>query len=226
MLAASTNGADIELKAPDDHTLGAYLALPAGRPRGALVIAQDAFGVGAYIRSVCDAFAADGYASIAPAIYDRQQRNAVFEHTPDSQALARRLRAGLVWTDVLADMSAVAARVSEWGAVGVLGYCVGGSIAWLAASALPVAAASCYYGRDIVDLLDRAPRCPTMLHFGDRDRLIPLADVERIRAACPDIPIHVYPAGHGFDGVGSGHHAASASLARERTLALFRRYIG
>jgi carboxymethylenebutenolidase len=226
MLTAGKTGADITLTATDGHVLGAYLARPEGRARGALVVAQDAFGVGAYIRSVCDGFAADGYAAIAPAIYDRQQRGAVFDHTPGSQDDARRCRGALVWDQVLADVEAARAKVSEWGRVGVVGYCVGGSIAWLAASALPFAAASSYYGKDIVDWLDRPPRCPIILHFGDRDRLIPPADVERIRAAYPAIPTYIYPAGHGFDGTGHGQHAPSAELARERTLALFREHIG
>jgi carboxymethylenebutenolidase len=226
MLTASKPGEDIDLTAADGHRLGAYLARPEGRPRGALVVAQDAFGVGAYISSVCDAFAADGYAAIAPAIYDRQQRDAVFDHAPGSQDGARRCRGGLVWDQVLADVDAARAKVSAWGKVGIVGYCVGGSITWLAASALPFAAASSYYGKDIVDWLDRPPRCPIILHFGDHDRLIPLADAERVRAAYPAIPTYIYPAGHGFDGVGQGHHAPSAMLARERTLALFREHIG
>ena len=219
MLTTSRTGADIRLMASDGHVLGAYLALPDGRPRGALVVAQDAYGVGAYIRSVCDGFAADGYAAIAPAIYDRQERDAVLDHTPDSQARARRFRGALAWDHVLADMDAARAKVDEWGRVGVVGYCVGGSIAWLAAS-------SSYYGKDIPDWLDRPPRCPIILHFGDRDRLIPLADIARVRAAYPAIPTYIYAAGHGFDGVGPGHHAPSAKLARERTLALFREHIG
>ena len=226
MLTADKIGEEVRLTAADGHVLGAYLARPEGRPRGALVVAQDAFGVGAYIRSVCDAFAADGYAAIAPAIYDRQQRGAVFDQTPDSQAKARRMRAAMVWDQVLADIDAARSKVSEWGKVGVVGYCVGGSIAWLAASTLPFAAASSYYGKDIVDWLDRPPRCPIILHFGDRDRLIPLADVERIRIVYPAIPTYIYPAGHGFDGTGQGHHGPSAELARERTLALFREHIG
>src|SRR5271168_5150492 len=102
MLTASKIGADINLTASDGHVLGAYLARPEGRARGALVVAQDAFGVGTYIRSVCDGFAADGYVAIAPAIYDRQQRDAVFDHAPGAQDDARRLRGALVWDEVLA----------------------------------------------------------------------------------------------------------------------------
>ena len=108
---------------------------------------------------------------------------------------------------MIADVAAARDRVSDLGRVGVVGFCVGGSIAWLAAARLPFAAASSYYGKDIVNWLDRPPQCPIILHFGDHDRLIPLADVEPIRAAYPDIPTYIYPTGHGFDGVGRGHHA-------------------
>jgi carboxymethylenebutenolidase len=217
---------DISLTAADGHVLHAYLARPRGAVRGALVVVQDAFGVGAYIRSVCDSYAADGYAAIAPSIYDRQQRNAVFDHTPELQAMARRCRAGLDWEKVITDIAAARNRVSEHGRVGIVGFCVGGSIAWLAAARLPFAAASSYYGKDVVGWLDQPPQCPTVLHFGDHDRLIPLADIEAIRAAHPDIPTFIYPTGHGFDGVGRGHHPDSAALARSRTLAHFRAHIG
>lgn len=223
----------VNLEATDGHALAAYLAVPGDQPRGGLVVIQEAFGVTAYVRSVCDAYARDGYLSIAPALYDRQQRDAAFDDTsiPANLEQGRRLRAGLKWPSVLLDVQAAVARVrvvdsaGSAGRVGIVGFCVGGSVAWLAAQSLPVAAASCYYGRDIVDFPDR-PKCPVQMHFGERDHLIPPADVDRIRLALPDIPNWVYPAGHGFDGVGDRHHEASARLARERTLALFRKHVG
>jgi carboxymethylenebutenolidase len=217
---------DIQLTAADGHVLDAYMAVPNEIPRGALVVIQDAFGLGHYIRSVCDAYCADGYITVAPALYDRQQRGAVFDHSPESHKAAARCRAALNWDHVLADVEATIARVSATGAVGILGFCVGGSVAWLTAASLPVAAAACYYGKDIVDWLDRRPRCPAILHFGDSDHLISLSDIETIRRACPNLPTYLYPAGHGFDGVGKGHHAASAALARNRTLEFFRTHIG
>lgn len=221
-------GKNLDITATDGHVLAAYLAAPGGKPRGGLVVIQEAFGVTAHVRSVCDAYATDGYASIAPALYDRQRRDAAFDDpsAPEALAEARRLRAALEWPKVLLDVQAAIDAVRISGRVGIVGYCVGGSVAWLAALSLPVAAASCYYGRDIVDFLERAPKCPTILHFGEHDRFIPLADVARIRAAFPDVPNHVYPAGHGFDGAGERHHEASARLARERTLELFRSHVG
>lgn len=219
-------GDSLQIATGDGHLVDAYLARPSGAARGGLVVIQDAYGLGSYIQSVCDGYAADGYAAIAPALYDRQMRNAVFAHGGETQDRARQLRAGLQWDGVVEDIKAAHAHVAPYGKVGIVGFCVGGSAAWIAAARLPFAAASAYYGRDIVDFLDAPPRCPTILHFGDRDRLIPLSDVERIRARHPGIPTYVYPTGHGFDGPGKSHDAASATTARARSLALFREHLG
>ena len=208
------------LTAADGHRLDAHFAAPKGKPRGGLVVVQEAFGVTSYIKRVCDFFAGEGYAALAPALYDRQERNAVFENHEQVEK-ARKLRAGLVWPDVVKDMAASVERLREYGRVGTVGYCVGGSVAFLAALELNIAAAVAYYGRDIVEWLDRKPRCPVMLHFGERDHLIPMADVEKVRAAYPK-DTYVYSAGHGFDREDSD----AARLARQRTLEFFERHLG
>ena len=170
-------GERIDIAAADGHRLSAYLATPHGAARGGLVVIQTAFGVDDYLRGVCESYARDGYVAIAPALYDRQRRDAVFEHTPDGAAGAQDLRRGLDWEDVLRDVEAARARVAGAGKTGIVGFCVGGSVVWLAAHALNFAAAASYYGKDVVDFLDRPPKCPTILHFGDQDRLIPVSDV-------------------------------------------------
>ncbi len=212
----------IDIVAEDGHRLAAYLATPADPPRGGLVVIQTAFGIDDYLRSVCDSYAVDGYTAIAPALYDRKQRHAVFAHDAQGGSAAQKLRNGLIWQDVLRDVEAARRRLAGAGKVGVIGFCVGGSIGWLAAQALPFVAASCYYGKDIVDFLDRAPKCPTILHFGDRDPLIPPIDVKKIGAAFPEVPNFVYHAGHGFD----ANCPEAAQAARTRTLRLLRQYIG
>lgn len=220
-------GGDIEITAGDGHRLGAYLAEPAMPARGGLVVIQEAFGVNGYVRSVCDRFASEGYLSIAPALYDRQRRGVTFGYEKSDLEAARQLRAGLVWDDVLKDVEAAVNEVATAGKVGIVGYCVGGSVAWLAAQYLDVAAAVSYYGRDIVGLCDKPPRCPAMLFFAERDAHIPLADVETIRATFPELPIYVLPGEHGFDcDKRPSFEPASARIARTRTLALFRKYIG
>jgi len=216
----------IEIVAADGHIFSAYVARPRADVRGAIVVIQDAYGVGAYIRSVCDSYADAGYVTIAPSLYDRQQRGAVFSHSEDDKKISHRLRIGLAWSTVLMDVAAAHQQVACVGRVGVLGFCVGGSVSWLAAATQSFAAAAAYYGTDIVDLLDKRPACPIILHFGERDHLISPADVERIRAAYPETPLYRYNAGHGFDGVGAGADPGAAQVARERTLAFFRRYIG
>lgn len=208
------------LTAADGHCLDAHFAAPQGKARGGLVVVQEAFGVTAYVKRVCEFFAGEGYAALAPALYDRQQRHAVFE-SHDDLAHARKLRAGLVWPDVVKDMAAGVERLREHGPVGVVGYCVGGSVAFVAALELDIAAAVSYYGRDVVEWLERKPRCPVMFHFGERDHLIPMADVEKVRHVYPK-ETYVYPAGHGFD----REDSESSRLARRRTLDFFERHLG
>lgn len=220
-------GGDIEITARDGHRLDAYLAEPTEPARGGLVVIQEAFGVNGYVRSVCDRFAADGYLSIAPALYDRQRRAVTFGYEKSDLEAARQLRAGLVWDDVLKDVEAAVKAVARAGKVGIVGYCVGGSAAWLAAQHLPVSAAVSYYGRDIVGMLEPPPRCPCMLFFAERDAHIPLSDVKTIRAAFPELPIYVLPGEHGFDCDRRPSYAPiSARIARSRMLSLFRKYIG
>jgi carboxymethylenebutenolidase len=211
----------VRLTAADGHVLSAVRADPNHTLRGGLVVVQDAYGLGHYIESVCRFYAENGWSAIAPAIYDRQQPEAVFDHSPDQQALARRFRANLIWEDVLCDIAAARAAVQGAGPVCILGFCVGGSAAWLAAARLELSAAACFYGKDIVNMLDERPTCPTILHFGDNDHLISGEDVERIRRAFPKIPVHVYPGGHGFDAARRPHEKESSEAARSRCLALF-----
>jgi carboxymethylenebutenolidase len=218
---------DFVITANDGHQLDACRADPPGRPRGALVVIQEAFGVNGHIRNVCERFANDGYLTIAPALYDRQRKNATFGYGPDGLEAARALRAGLKWDDVLKDVAAAVKVAAGAGKVGIVGYCVGGSVAWIAAQHLEVSAAVSYYGRDIVAMLDRPPRCPTMIHFAEHDAHIPLSDVEAVRSAFPELPIYVWPGEHGFDcDARKSFEPTSAQHARARTLALFRKFVG
>ena len=139
---------------------------------------------------------------------------------------ARALRRGLDYAKVLLDIEAVVTQLRPLGRVGVVGYCVGGSAAWLACSRLKVDAASCYYPSDIGRQLDEQPRCPVIMHFAERDRFIPMSMVQQFSTKHPDVPTFLYPADHGFNCWDREHSydAASAKLALERTLALFERH--
>lgn len=216
---------NIEVVASDGHRLGACRVDPAGKPRGAVVVIQEVFGVNDYVHSVCQRYANEGYVSIAPALYDRQSKGAAFGY--DDILSARKLRAGLVWSDVVKDIEAAVKAVSAAGKVGIVGYCVGGSAAWMAAQHLDLACAVAYYGRDIVSTLDKPPRCPIIINYAESDHSISAEDVETVRAAYPELPIYVWPAAHGFDCDGRPYfEPKSAQTARVRTLQLFRKFIG
>ena len=221
-------GKTVQGTAADGHGLSMYRADPAGQPRGALVIVQEIFGVNSHIRAVCDDYAGQGYVAIAPALFDRAERGVELGYQPDDIARGRSIREKVSLEDALADVEAAAKEVAGVGKIGVVGYCWGGTVAWVAATrSRTFAAAVSYYGGGVPDLAHEQPNCPVQLHFGEQDQAIPLAGVEKLKAAHPELPVYLYPAGHGFncDQRGS-YHAESARQARERSLAFLRQHIG
>ena len=217
----------IELTAADGHKFDAYMAGPAGKPKGGLVVIQEIFGVNPHIRSICDGFAADGYLCVSPALFDRTERKVELGYDPDGIARGRELRSKVSWEEVMLDMAAAVEAASAAGKVGTVGYCWGGSISFLCATRLPVHASVVYYGGQIVPFKDEAAKAPLLMHFGETDQSIPLADVETIRKAQPQAAVHVYPAGHGFNcDQRADYSAESAKLARERTMEFFRKHLG
>ena len=222
-------GKTLTLTASDGHKLSAYRADPAGKPRAGLVVIQEIFGVNSHIREVCDGFAKAGYAAVAPALFDRTKPGVELGYTaPDIEA-GRSLRGKISWPDALKDVAAAIAAVKDAGKVGIVGYCWGGSVSWRAATQLSgLSAAVGYYGGQIAEFKDEKAKVPVLLHFGETDASIPLTDVEKIKAAQPGVPVHVYAgAGHGFscDHRGS-FNKASHELALERTLAFFAKHLG
>lgn len=207
------------IMARDGHEFQAWLSASPGRPRGAVVVLQEIFGVNGHIRAVTDAFAAAGYTAIAPALFDRVRRGIELDYTPAEQQQGAGYRKQIAPETALKDIAAAAAVVRHSGRTGVVGYCWGGSLAYLAACELPLAAAVVYYGR-VGDFLEKKPRCPIMYHYGATDHAIPLAEVERVRAAQPAAPLYVYEgAGHGFNcDQRDSYDAQAAALARTRTL--------
>lgn len=221
-------GRMIELTSRDGFVLGAYRADPQGTPRGGLVVVQEIFGVNSHIQSVCDGFAADGYLAIAPALFDRQERGVSIGYAPEDMTRGRELKAGAPNDTALDDIAAARSVAAEAGKVGIVGYCWGGYLAWMAAARVSgLACAICYYGGGMTDAAGETPRCPVLCHFGERDKHIPVEGVKKLAAAHPGIEVHLYPADHGFncDQRGS-YEPASAKLARERTLAFLKRHVG
>jgi carboxymethylenebutenolidase len=215
------------IMARDGHEFQAWLAAPPGRPRGALLVIQEIFGVNSHIRAVTDRFAAEGYTAIAPSLFDRVRRGIELGYTPADMQEGSGYVKQLDPEATRRDLAAALAVVKHSGRAGAVGYCWGGSLAYLAAGQLPLACAVVYYGR-VVSYLDQKPRCPVMYHYGTEDKSIPLADVERIRAAYPQAPVYTYEgAGHGFScDQRASYDPQAAALARTRTLEFFARYVG
>lgn len=219
----------LTLTAEDGHPLSAYRAAPEGQPRGGLVIVQEIFGVNAHIQKVCDGFAADGYVALAPALFDRVERGIMLGYTQDDLERGRSIRGKVDMDDMVKDVRAAVRALAAAGLqVGVVGYCMGGTLAWLAATRIEgVAAAVGYYGGGIAAAVEERPCCPVLLHFGETDASIPAEHYQRVMAGHPAIPVHLYPAGHGFNcDERASYHAPSAALARTRTLEFLRRHIG
>lgn len=218
----------VSVRAHDGFAPQAYVLRPAAAARGAVVVVQEIFGVNAHVRAVCAGYAAAGYVAIAPALFDRLERGVELGYGEADVARGRALRARADAAHALADLDAARAYVAGAGRTGVVGYCWGGLLAWLAACRLDgFAAAVVYYGGGIGDALAERPRCPVLGHFGERDRMIPLAWIDAWRQRHPAHPVHTYAADHGFNcDQRAAFDPAAAALARERTLAHFARHLG
>ncbi|MGC4029423.1 MAG: dienelactone hydrolase family protein [Steroidobacteraceae bacterium] len=216
----------MRLMARDGHEFDAWLVPPAGAPRGAVVVAQEIFGVNAHIRAVTEGFAAAGYLAIAPSLFDRVKRNIELDYSAESLQQGRGYVLQIPRDKLLLDVAAAINVVKHAGRVGIVGYCWGGTVAYIAACELPVAAAVAYYGTRIVENLDLRPRVPVLYHFGTRDRSIPPEAIERIRAADPAGEFHIYEADHGFNcDPRPSYDAGAAKLARARTLDFLGRHL-
>ena len=219
----------VKLKASDSHELDAHVARPSGTRIAGLVVLQEAFGVNHHIRSVTDNYARDGFLAVAPALFDRLERGVELGYEgADLQkgiALARQSNPEDVMKDVAAALEYL--RKNQAKHCGVIGYCFGGTMAWLAATHLNPDVAVGYYGGYIARFAQENPRCPVMLHFGSLDKHIPKEDVERVHVAHPEVEIFWYEADHGFNCADrSSYNAAAANQARARSLEFLKRYAG
>ena len=219
-------GTHIKLTAADGHALGAWRSGPDNATR-VLVVVQEIFGVNQHIRNVCERFAAQGFAVVAPALFDRVKPGIELGYTPQDIEAGRDLRAKVPDAGAMADVEA-AARALGARPLGIVGYCWGGTVSWWGATRTRLfKGASCWYGGGIAATRTETPHCPVQMHFGDQDGSIPLSDVEAIRKAQPKVEVYVYDgAGHGFgcDERGSFNKAAN-DLAQQRTLAFFNAHL-
>lgn len=220
----------IDLKAADGINFPAYLALPVGKAKAAIVVIQEIFGVNSHIQAVTDRFAAQGYLAIAPAMFERVTPGVNLGYQPDDMTAGMGLKAAAIdlpSPGVMQDIQAAIdyAAKESGGKVGVIGFCWGGLLTWQAACTLSgISAAAPYYGGGMTapSEVARTPKCPVVAHFGEKDHYIPMDGVHAFAAAHPGVTVHTYAADHGFncDQRGS-YNQPAADLARERTLAFF-----
>jgi carboxymethylenebutenolidase len=218
-------GKQVKITAQDGHQFDAYLA-ESESPRAALIVIQEIFGVNSHIRSVADAYAAQGYLAIAPALFDRAQPNVELSYNQEDGKRGMGLATQIGLDNMLKDVAASIQYGRQlWRDVnvGVVGFCLGGSLAWLSATRLGADAAVGYYGGRIAQNASEVPKCPVMLHFGAKDAHIGPEQIETIRKAHPEMPVFVYDAGHGFNcDQRKDYEPKSAALALERTLEFLR----
>ena len=228
-MASST----LTLRAADGFTSSAYVCEPSGTPKGAIVVLQEIFGVNSHIRGVADGYAAAGYLAIAPATFDRVERDVQLGYSPEDMARGSRLKSAveaLPAPGVLQDIQAAVDHAAKAGKVGIVGYCWGGLLVWRSAEQVRgLAAAVAYYGGGMTvgSEVARKPRVPTMAHFGDQDAHISVESVKAFEQAHPEVEVHLYAANHGFncDQRGS-YNASAAATALERSLYHFGKHVG
>lgn len=222
----------IGITSADGHRFSAWRADPAGPVRGGIVILHAVYGLTDHMGDVCDGYAARGYAAIAPALYDRLQPGMVHAYTAEGVAAGSAAYASLTREQILADVAACAGALRGAGGapgkVAISGFCTGGTWAWIAATELPFDAQVNFYGSQVPAHLDRLPRCPTLMHYGDSDHVVSVEKIGRIRAAVPDAELHVYPGGQHafFNPQQPSYDAGHAALAMDRTIAFLDRRLG
>ena len=201
---------------------------------GGLILIQEIFGVNHSIQELSKHYASLGYWVIAPAYFDHIERDIELGYEgPDmekgmsflkqvgfDQCLADTKQAGI---DLNAKLATLAGRKRK---TGVVGFCLGGSLVWAAASKTEgvFVAGSGYYGGQIIQMKDEKPKIPVILHFGKKDAHIPLDGIQKVQEANPEVPIYLYDADHGFSNTDKKVFSPEASaLAEKRTLELFSR---
>jgi len=221
-------GQDVTLTSSDGFKLGAYRADPKGAPKGAVVVIQEIFGVNHHIRAVTDRVAEEGYVAIAPAVFDRMEKNFQTGYTPEDMTSARAMVGKADFAAMLRDTQAAIDAVKGSGKVGITGFCMGGTITFLAAAELSgLSAAVAYYGGQIAKNVDKKTKVPTMMHFGEKDAGIPMPDVETIKSKHPNSEIFVYDgAQHGFHcDERASYDKKSADTAWKRTMDFFDKHL-
>ena len=214
----------VVLDTTDGHSLSAWLTEPDGDCKGGVVVLHAVYGVTPHISEVCSHWANAGYRAVAPALFDRLGPDQVFPYTQAAEGVKRYEK--LTEAQVFADIQSAAAAVNPDGPAIISGFCSGGSWAWRAAAStsFTFSAQVNFYGSHISSLIGLTPRCPTILHYGDKDHVVPLREIKGIAASHPDIETHIYPgAGHAFFNPDQDtYDAEAANLAWVRSIAFVK----
>lgn len=214
-------GQTINLNTTRMQCISAYLAQPAGTPKGGIVVIQEIFGVNEHMRHVVDGFAEAGYTAIAPCFFDHLETGVELGYNEEGYKKGRELITELGMDRAVEDVASAAEAISSAGRIGTVGYCWGGTVALLAALRLGMPSVS-YYGARNVPFLGEKPRAPVMFHFGEKDKSIPPEMIQKHREMLPQMELFTYPADHAFNrDIGAQYDEASTKLAYQRTLAFF-----
>jgi carboxymethylenebutenolidase len=220
------SGTTAQITAQDGHTLGCWMQPAQGGPRGGLVILQEIFGVTDQLKGLARRYSELGCQVAIPALFDRQQRDAVIPF--DQGPKGRDLMLASDLTNTIADVEAAVDAISAGGGdVAVMGFCWGGGLALRAAQILDIAGAIAFYGTRLPQYLDRPLKAPLLCHFGAQDDHTPPEMIEQLRSCLPDAEIHVYETGHAFaNDARSTYVAEAAELAHQRTEAFLKKHLG
>ena len=227
-------GSFVNLTSADGFRAAAWVAVPDGPVRGAIVVLQEIFGVNAHIQAVAERFAARGYVAVAPSLFARVQADVNLGYEPADMQRGMALKTAteaLPAPGAMAEVQAAIAHAAaiSGGKVGIVGFCWGGLMTWRAACTLTgLSAAVVYYGGGVTTATEvaRKPQCPVLAHFARQDHWIPVDAAEAFGRAHPEVQLHFYDADHGFNCDQRGaYDEASAMQARDRSLAFFDKHL-
>ena len=212
--------------AKDGHIVDLYVAKPKSQAVATVIVLQEIFGITEHIQAICQQYATHGYLAVAPALFDRIQKNIVLDYSSIKEG--RDYKMQLQDEQVLLDIAAAAATAENDLKVAVIGFCFGGALSYLASTRLNLDCVISYYGGGIAEkYINQKPLCPIMYHFGALDPIIPSTDVAAIQSNHPGGVFHIYEdAGHGFNcSDRRDYHSESAELAFARSLEFLKMHV-